>query len=147
MNFSTGINVPVGPTCEGKFSLRDSQLSASTEWAKNHGALNAKLHHQAGGGKTGAWSARHNDKNQWLQVDLGKISKVTRVSTQGRTDSNQWVKSYTIEYSVYGSAYIPYKVNGAEQVSKCVSPLKGMYFTFIYCYLQRGAASYNVVNS
>ncbi|KAK3700595.1 hypothetical protein QZH41_001586 [Actinostola sp. cb2023] len=107
---------PSGPNCESEFSLKDSQLSASTEWDKNHAAANAKLHHQKVGRKTGAWSARHNDPNQWLQVDLGKIAKITRVSTQGRADYSQWVKTYTIDYSVYGNAFEHYNEGASKKV-------------------------------
>ena len=92
-------------------------MSASSEWNANHGAANANLNHKAGGGRTGAWSAKTNDVNQWLQVDLGKLSKITAVATQGRADANQWVKSYTLEYSLYGIAFAAYKENNVVKVS------------------------------
>lgn len=33
--------------------------------------------------RIGGWCAQHQDSNQWLQVDLGKIKFVTAVATQG----------------------------------------------------------------
>ena len=53
----------------------------------------------AGGGRTGAWSAKTNDKGQWIQVNLGKIAEVTKVGTQGRQDHAQWVTEYRVSYS------------------------------------------------
>ena len=109
--------MPPGPICEDEFLLKDPQLSASTDHNNNHGASNAKLHHKQGGGKTGAWSAGLNDRNQWLQVDLRKVANITVVATRGRADHNQWVKTYTIDYSVHGDAFQPYKVGGHRKVS------------------------------
>ena len=51
----------------------DSQISSSSDWSANHAARNARLNVQAVNGRTGAWSARSNDANQWLQVDFVKV--------------------------------------------------------------------------
>ena len=56
----------------------------------------------AGGGKTGAWSALYLDKGQWIQIDLGDITKVTKVGTQGRQEAAQWVTEYMVSYSLDG---------------------------------------------
>ena len=106
------------PTCQSGLTTSGHKLSASSEWNANHGPANANLHHKAGKGRTGAWSAKYNNANQWLQVDLGKISKITAVATQGRQENSQWVKSYTLEYSLYGTAFVPYKENNAVKVNK-----------------------------
>ena len=58
------------------------------------------------GSRTGAWSSRHNNKGQWLEVDLGETAKVTMVATQGRYDADQWVKSYKVAYSKYGGHFV-----------------------------------------
>ena len=75
------------------------------KWAGNHGASNARLYHVSGGGRTGAWSAKFNNKGQWLEVDLGETTKVTMVVTQGRYDYDQWVKSYKVAHSKYGDHF------------------------------------------
>ena len=59
----------------------------------------------SGGGRTGAWSAKLNNKGQWLEVNLGETTKVTMVATQGRYDYDQWVKSYKVAYSKYGGHF------------------------------------------
>ena len=59
----------------------------------------------AGGGRTGAWSARTNDKGQWIQVNLGKSREVTKVGIQGRHDYAQWVTKYRLSYSTDGQHF------------------------------------------
>lgn len=58
-------------------AIPDSAITASTEWHSSHGASNARLNFINRAGKTGGWSARHNDKGQWLQIDLGKVRDLT----------------------------------------------------------------------
>ena len=59
----------------------------------------------AGGGKTGAWSSRTNDKSQWIKVDLGEIKRVTQVASQGRSEAAQWVTRYKVSYSASGKEF------------------------------------------
>ena len=59
----------------------------------------------AGGGKTGAWSSRTNDKSQWIQVDFGEVQRVTQVASQGRSDHAQWVTKYRVSYSTFGKEF------------------------------------------
>ena len=95
----------------------DSQITASSQWDPNHGPSNARLNFKAGGGKTGAWSARYNDMNQWLKVDFGQLVTVTGIKTQGRQDCcNQWVTSYTVSYSQDNNNFLPYQHNGQDKV-------------------------------
>ena len=56
----------------------------------------------AGGGRTGAWTAKKNDEKQWIQVNLGKIVEVTEIGIQGRQDYAQWVTKYKLSYSTDG---------------------------------------------
>ena len=89
--------------------ITDGQITASTEYNAIHGATNGRLNFKAGGGKTGAWSARTNDVNQWLQVDLAAKTEVTGIQIQGRQDADQWVTSFTISYSSDGTTYTFYQ--------------------------------------
>ena len=68
----------------------------------------------AGGGKTGAWSSRINDKSQWIQVDLRVKFQVTKIATQGRQDLAQWVTQYKVSYSIDGKVFV-----SQSKVSKC----------------------------
>ena len=80
-------------------NIRDDQITSSSEHDANHGASNARLDRDAGGGRTGSWSARNNDLNQWIQVDFGTLTSVSGVTIQGRQESDQWVTSYKVMYS------------------------------------------------
>ena len=87
-------------------AIGDSQISASTAYAPNHSAQQARLHLKAGGGKPGSWSVKVNDLNQWLQVDLQKRTRVTRIATQGRNGKyTQWVTKYKLQYGQDGNTF------------------------------------------
>lgn len=77
----------------------------TNQWDANHGPNNARIYRMAGGGRTGAWSAKTNDKGQWIQVNLGKITTVTKIGIQGRQDYAQWVTSYKVSYSQDGQHF------------------------------------------
>ena len=95
-----------------------------------------RLNFQETSKKSGSWSARTNDANQWLQIDLGnQLTKVTRLASQGRNYNpswpygahSQWVTKYKVQYSNDGSNFQNYKEQGqsAEKV-------KTVYFTEIF---------------
>ena len=88
--------------------IPDAQITASSEYNAAHGASNGRLNFTAGGGKNGAWSAGAANANQWLQVNLAEITKVTGTKLQGRQDADQWVTSYTVSYSNDGTTFTSY---------------------------------------
>lgn len=65
-----------------------SLLIASIPGSWDFGAYNGRLYKQDDRirKRTGCWCARNKKKEQWLQVDLGKIKFVTAVATQGKID-------------------------------------------------------------
>jgi len=89
--------------------IKDAQITASSEWDSNHAAIQARLNFQAGGGKQGAWSARSNDANQWIQVALASFTNLTGIATQGRNGHSQWVTKYQLQYSDDGVTFHYYK--------------------------------------
>jgi hypothetical protein len=44
---------------------------------------------------------------EWMQVDLGTEKRVTGVVTQGRSDVDEWVLEYRVEYSLNGKHFRP----------------------------------------
>ena len=96
--------------------ISDSAMSASTIYGGAYGANLGRLNLAAPSGKAGAWCAKKNDVNQWLQIDLGTPTTVTKVATQGRQDSSQWVTSYTLSYSLAGSFWVQFTVRGKKKV-------------------------------
>ena len=81
-------------------SILDSQINASSVYDRNHAAEQARLRFKTDGLKAGSWSAKNNDKNQWLQVDLQQKTRVTAIATQGRNGytPGQWVTEYKLQY-------------------------------------------------
>ena len=57
---------------------------------------------------TGAWLARINDQNQWIQADLQATHRIESVTTQGRPNGGvrQWVRSYKVSYSQDGTNWL-----------------------------------------
>jgi len=80
-------------------AIADAQITASSQWDHNHSPAQARLHFKKAGYKQGSWSAAKNNVNQWLQVDLGSYTTVTKVATQGRNAYSQWVTQYRLQYS------------------------------------------------
>ncbi|XP_078670674.1 uncharacterized protein LOC144910899 isoform X1 [Branchiostoma floridae x Branchiostoma belcheri] len=69
----------------------------------------ARLHSQQCG-PAGAWCAsRPLNTNNWLQVDVGAVTTVAGVITQGRSDYPQWVTSYKLRFSRDGSTWSTYQ--------------------------------------
>ena len=119
------------PDCIGALGMEngaisDGQISASSQLDSSHAVIQARLHFKATADKAGSWSARSNDVNQWLQVDLGsRHTKVTRVATQGRNDSLQWITKYKLQYSDDGVNFQYYKEQG-----QTADKVKDMYQTY-----------------
>ena len=98
--------------------IQDGAVSASTIYSNVCSAKYGRLNRVASSGKVGAWCVKTNNNNQWLQIDLGNPTTVTKVATQGRQDANQWVTSYSLSYSLTGSYWVQYTVRGNKKVMK-----------------------------
>ena len=96
--------------------IQDSAMTASTIHAANYAAHLGRLNRVSGSGKAGAWCAKTSNNKEWLQIDLGNPTTVTKVATQGRQDANQWPTSYSISYSLTGSYWVQYTVRGKIKV-------------------------------
>lgn len=93
--------------------IADQMMKASSYSGSSCRPMYGRLNSYAG---AGAWCAARNNRNQWLQVDFGAMAKVTRVATQGRRGSAQWVKTYSISYSRKGYNFIAYREHGKTKV-------------------------------
>ena len=94
--------------------IPDSALTASTVHSAPCATTRARLNLAAASGKVGSWCAKTNVVNQWLQIDLGTPTTVTKVATQGRQDSSEWITSYSLSYSLAGSFWVQYTVRGKK---------------------------------
>ncbi|XP_020631475.1 uncharacterized protein LOC110068439 [Orbicella faveolata] len=87
--------------------VRDNQLTASStlsdEWLPKYARLNGPK----------AWCGKPNDKSdkdEYLQIDLGKVQMVTRVAVEGK----EWdlVEGYYLWYSQDGKEWKAYSESG-----------------------------------
>lgn len=99
---------------ESRF-ISDAQISASSQYNGHQAAVQGRLHYKASGIKQGGWSARVNNRGQWLQVDLGAEISVGGIATQGRNQNfEQWVTAYKLEYSNDEISFLYYKDPGSN---------------------------------
>ena len=89
--------------------ISDSRITASTTQSEEYSTRNARLNGPS------SWTARHNDPNQWIKVDLDSDKTITAIATQGRRDD--WVKTFTVSYSSDGQRFEFKKIIGTEMVS------------------------------
>ena len=83
-------------------TISDAQITASSFYnnVEKYAPYYGRLHLQASDSHKGAWSARKSDANPWLQIDLIRKYKITRLATQGRNgNGKQWVTKYQLQYS------------------------------------------------
>lgn len=111
--------IAINKDCSTPLGLADGDVKASgmsassiyvvpnEDYAPTQGRLNNQPIKQSGVTFKGAWCASENNQQQYLQVDFSGIRKVTKIASQGRPDSSDYVQSYTLSYSNDGSTFIP----------------------------------------
>ena len=115
-----GFLTPKPPVCLEAFGMQDgripdSAITASSEYGNAYKAINGRLHFLYRSGRIGAWAARTNDVFQYLQINFGDWTKITRVAIQGRQDANQWVTSFSLSYGDDDVFFKTYK-SGTKKV-------------------------------
>ena len=113
----------VAPLGMDSGAITDAQITASSQWNDNHAARQARLHFKKAFGKQGSWSSRTNDLKQWLQIDLGQYTTVTRIATQGRHGTDPWdqyVTAYKLQYSYDGVTFQFYKETQYDSEKVCL---------------------------
>ncbi|XP_066294608.1 uncharacterized protein [Branchiostoma lanceolatum] len=101
-------------------AIPDASITTSSVWQHNHELFRGRLHGDAG---VGAWVVHHNFRyhypytEQWLQVDLGEVNRITGTIIQGRHTFDQWVEAYKLQYSTDGASWTTYVgSDGSEMV-------------------------------
>ncbi|KAL3885165.1 hypothetical protein ACJMK2_025260 [Sinanodonta woodiana] len=89
----------------GIYGVPDEHLSASSEFDYQHAAKYGRINTTfVNGSHFGAWAAKANRKDEFIEVQLKQLSLIQAIQTQGRNiigDSSgnaQYVKSYRISY-------------------------------------------------
>ena len=98
-------DLPLGMTTG---AIANHQVRSSSDYDHAHSTKFARLTTTTLVGAS-AWCAKRLDTNQWLQINLGKVRRVTAVATQGRSDADQWITTYYIEYSTIGDDWNTYE--------------------------------------
>lgn len=98
-------------------SIPDDAIKASSELDDQHSASRARLNAKPDEEKMGAWVPLESDENQWLQVDLGKVTRLTKIALQGEAgESSRHVKEFAVSCSLDGEGFLPYREDNAEKV-------------------------------
>ena len=108
-------NKPLGMQNGG---IKNVAVTASSMWDRNHGPWLARLNARRMGRQMSGWSAKYKNRYQWLQVDLGRLSRVIRVGSQGRMEVSQWITAYSLSYSVDGVHFAKYRLKSKDKVTR-----------------------------
>ncbi|XP_028398875.1 lactadherin-like [Dendronephthya gigantea] len=105
---------------EDNKKVKDSQLTSSSYWKTSHSAAYGRVFNHSGKWGRG-WRAGIDNKNQWIQVDLGEKEVVSGIATQrGRYYQNHdhacLVKTYSVEHSLNGTTFESYKDGGVDKI-------------------------------
>uniref|UniRef100_A0A8C0BLX7 ferroxidase n=1 Tax=Buteo japonicus TaxID=224669 RepID=A0A8C0BLX7_9AVES len=111
-----GCSLPLGME---NGEIKNTQITASsvkTSWFNTWDPSLARLNQK---GKINAWRAKLNNNQQWLQIDLLTIKKITAIATQGvkSVSAENFVKTYVILYSDQGLEWKSY-TDGSSSVAK-----------------------------
>ncbi|POI25393.1 hypothetical protein CIB84_010857, partial [Bambusicola thoracicus] len=117
-----GCSLPLGME---NGEIKNTQITASsvkTSWFSTWEPSLARLNQK---GKINAWRAKSNNNQQWLQIDLLTIKKITAIATQGvkSVTTENFVKTYVILYSNQGSEWKSY-TEGSSSVAKYFTVIK-----------------------
>jgi len=115
------------------YHIPDTSMSASSVYDIDHEPWLGRLYESRG---EMAWCAKTNDGNQYLQVDLGHITRVTGFATQGKYTRSwwaikepAWVTAYKISYGNFTFNWTFYKEDGLND--KVIIYISGMdYYIF-----------------
>ena len=111
-------------------TIFDNEIIASSELNVNTPAKNGRLNYTLGS----SWCAATSDRNPYLQIDLQTLHIICAVSTQGNSQADQWVKTYTLRLSKDGPSpsWTDYKEDG--QVKVCSNLSIGNFYLFFGFY-------------
>uniref|UniRef100_A0A3Q2Q8N4 Coagulation factor VIII-like n=1 Tax=Fundulus heteroclitus TaxID=8078 RepID=A0A3Q2Q8N4_FUNHE len=85
---------------DSSFSASSSHWSLLRSWSPSLARL-----HQSGGAN--AWRPKNNNPHEWLQVDLGKVKRITGIVTQGARSmlTQMMVTEFSVTFSQDGHSW------------------------------------------
>ncbi|XP_030829094.1 contactin-associated protein-like 2 isoform X2 [Strongylocentrotus purpuratus] len=142
----TSAHLP-GETCNQALGMEsgaisDSMITASSSFSDRRSPRYARLHQRDG---DGGWTANPNDEDSApsLTIDLGHRARVVAVATQGRYNSNEFVKAFKLAYGDDGENWVFALENQAEKTFQANAnsddvikttlpePVEGRYIRFM----------------
>ena len=112
-------------------TIPNCDIIASSEESASTPAKNGRLNYASGS----SWCAGTSDANPYLQIDLQTLHIICAVSTQGNSQADQWVKNYTLQFSIDGTTWTDYKEGGQVKVCRKYNVRhnfsKSLQFTFM----------------
>lgn len=95
--------------------IPDKAITASSFYDHRYKPSNGRLNTKIG---SCAWtSTARGRSNSWFEVDLGQMTIVTSIATQGSCTAGEWTKSYSITYyNTSSSQWVDYKESGSKKV-------------------------------
>jgi hypothetical protein len=97
--------------------VNHQMITASSYYNKQLAPQAGRLNHKY------SWCAAISNHKQWLQVDFRKPSKIVRIATQGRGNSNQWVTYFYVRHSVDGVYFSEYTEFNTKKVDSSIKQL------------------------
>ncbi|XP_031561718.1 coagulation factor V-like [Actinia tenebrosa] len=65
---------------------------------------------------THAWCAAVSNADQYLQIDLGLVMMIKSIAIQGNPDDDEFVKSFSLSYSVIEGHWLTYLEEGVKRI-------------------------------
>ena len=96
----------------GNGYILDSDISSSSVLNASTRAKNGRLNYNGGS----SWCAATNDSKPYLQIEFERLYIICAVSTQGNSQGDQWVKTFTLQTSKDGTTWTDYQEAGRPKV-------------------------------
>ncbi|XP_067417549.1 discoidin domain-containing receptor 2-like isoform X2 [Emydura macquarii macquarii] len=100
-------------------TIRDEDITASSQWYDSTGPQYARLQREEGDGAWCPAGLLQPEDVQFLQIDLHKLFFITLIGTQGRharATGKEFARAYRIDYSRNGERWISWKDRQGRQV-------------------------------
>ena len=99
----------------GSGSIPDGNITSSSVESARTPAKNGRLGYSAGS----SWCAEASDPSPYLQINLQTLHVLCAVSTQGNSQADEWVETYTLQSSTDGSNWSDYYDEAGQVKVKC----------------------------
>ncbi|XP_066569304.1 discoidin domain-containing receptor 2 isoform X1 [Amia ocellicauda] len=99
--------------------IKDSDITASSQWYESTGPQYARLEREEGDGAWCPAGLLQPSDVQFLQVDLGRLVFLTVVGTQGRHargNGKEFARTYRLEYSRDGQLWVSWRSRAGAKV-------------------------------